>query len=58
MNTENNRVRFAATAKGGLECECNESFYAKALGWAVAACAALYGSKKLIDVGIKKWIVG
>ena len=61
MNTENNRVRFAATAKGGLECECNESFYAKAWGWAIAACAALYGSKKLIDVGIKKidrWING
>lgn len=61
MNTENNRVRFAATAKGGLECECNESFYAKAWGWAIAACVALYGSKKLIDVGIKKidrWING
>ena len=61
MNTENNKVRFAATAKGGLECECNESFYAKAWGWAIVACAALYGSKKLIDVGIKKidrWING
>lgn len=61
MKTENYRVKIGVTSKGGVCCECRESFFGKVLGYGSLAVVGVYGLKKLIDVGIKKfdrWING
>ena len=61
MSTENYRVKIGVTSKGGVCCECRESFFGKVLGYGSLAVVGVYGLKKLIDVGAKKidrWLNG